>query len=91
MVLGLVPFISWNRRNLSGVLDLHMLVKLLLALMDAAANGMFAVAAGFCVYWFIFAQSNDFFGITMPDEEDEALLKLLLSLSFALKGPCLHV
>ena len=51
MVLGLVPFVSWNRRNLSGVLDLKMLVKFFLSIFDAAANGMFLMAGGFAVYW----------------------------------------
>ena len=63
MVLGLVPFVSWNRRNLSGVLDLKMLIKFFLSIFDAAANGMFLMVGGFSVYWFIFAQSQDYTGM----------------------------
>ena len=85
MVLGLVPFVSWNRRNLSGVLDLSMLVKFFLSIFDAAANGMFLMVGGFSVYWFIFAQSKNNTGMKLPDEEDEHLFKVLISLAFVLK------
>ena len=85
MVLGLVPFVSWNRRNLSGVLDLSMLVKFFLSIFDAAANGMFLMVGGFSVYWFIFAQSKNYTGMKLPDEEDEHLFKVLISLAFVLK------
>ena len=85
MVLGLVPFVSWNRRNLSGVLDLKMLVKFFLSIFDAAANGLFVMVAGFSVYWFIFAQSEEYTGMTLPDADDEHLFTVLLSLAFCLK------
>ena len=51
VLIGLVPFISWNRRNLSAVLDLSMFTKFFLCVMDGVANSFFLVIGGFSFYW----------------------------------------
>ena len=51
VLVGLVPFISWNRRNLSAVLDLSMFTKFFLCVMDGVANSFFLVIGGFSFYW----------------------------------------
>ncbi|CBY39703.1 unnamed protein product [Oikopleura dioica] len=57
--ISLIPFISWNRRNGTMMLDGTMIIKFLLAILDGLAWAMFVTSASFAIYWFFAKNSVD--------------------------------
>lgn len=51
--ISLVPFVSWNRRNGTMMLDGTMIIKFILALLDGVASALFVTSFAFGVYWFL--------------------------------------
>ncbi|CAG5086695.1 Oidioi.mRNA.OKI2018_I69.PAR.g11322.t1.cds [Oikopleura dioica] len=57
--ISLIPFISWNRRNGTMMLDGTMIIKFLLSILDGLAWAMFVTSVSFAVYTFFANNSVD--------------------------------
>ena len=90
VIISIIPFVSWNRRNGTGVLDGTMIVKFLLALIDGVAWAFLIVVFGFSFYWFL--ENNGDVPTDVPSDKQNGLFKALISLAFIFKAiDVLHI
>lgn len=86
-IISIIPFVSWNRRNGTGLLDLTMIVKFILAVMDGVSWAFLIIVFGFSFYWFLENNGEVPTDQVVPiSTKQMGLFKAFISLAFIFKA-----